>query len=208
MTFGFPLGQRLDNPDATLYAKGVAEIRQRIGIARKTVAHIREKKEEDVVSVETIFLQLRKVCELIAFGSLIANRDLYAAQYKEFAEDWRLKRMVERLKKLNPDFFPVPVATPVRTGPDSFHLGHSVASSLAESELVPLYDTCGKILHSRNPFSTEAATHNIGYSVDEWLARLEGLMRWHYITQVNSSRWLVEMPDSGLIHVYPSIPTP
>jgi hypothetical protein len=155
----------------------MVEIRQRLGIARATVTRIRETQNQDLVSTETIFLQMRKVCELIAFGSLIANRDLYAQHHAEFAKDWRLKRMVERLKKINPAFFPVPTAAPVQTAPGHFHLGASVALSVTEDELVTLYDTCGRILHTRNPFSTDPVTHNIGYSVDEWLARLEGLMR-------------------------------
>ena len=54
------VGSRVDNADARLYANGVAEIRQRIDIARDTVARVREKKEQDLVSVETIFLQMRK----------------------------------------------------------------------------------------------------------------------------------------------------
>jgi hypothetical protein len=33
-------------------------------------------------------------------------------------------------------------------------------------------------LHSRNPFSTADATHQIGYTVDEWLARLDRDQRY------------------------------
>ena len=76
--------------DAKRYANGMAEIRQRLGIARRAVARIRETQNQDLVSTETIFLQMRKVCELIAFGSLIANKELYFQHYETFAEDWRL----------------------------------------------------------------------------------------------------------------------
>lgn len=145
----------VNTEDTKRYANGMVEIRQRLGIARATVARIRETQNQDLVSTETIFLQMRKVCELIAFGSLIANRDLYAQHHAEFAKDWRLKRMVERLKKINPAFFPVPTAAPVQTAPGHFHLGTSVALSVTEDELVTLYDTCGRILHTRNPFSTD-----------------------------------------------------
>lgn len=73
--------------DAKRYANGIAEIRQRIGIARTAVARIRETWNQDVVNTETIFLQMRKVCELIVFGSLIANKELYSQHYETFAED-------------------------------------------------------------------------------------------------------------------------
>ena len=81
--------------DAKRYANGIAEIRQRLGIARTAVARIRETRNQDLVSTETIFLQMRKVCELIAFGSLIANKELYSQHYETFAEDWRLGRVVD-----------------------------------------------------------------------------------------------------------------
>jgi hypothetical protein len=68
--------------DAKRYANGMAEIRQRLGIARTAVARIRDTQNQDLVSTETIFLQMRKVCELIAFGSLIANKELYSQHYE------------------------------------------------------------------------------------------------------------------------------
>jgi len=46
--------------------------------------------------------------------------------------------------------------------------------SITETELVDLYNICGRILHTRNPFSTAEVRHQIGHTVDEWLARLEG----------------------------------
>jgi len=67
-----------DTPDAKRYANSMADIRQRLGIARTAVARIREAQNQDIVNTETIFLQMRKVCELIAFGSLIANKELYS----------------------------------------------------------------------------------------------------------------------------------
>jgi hypothetical protein len=74
--------------DAKRYANGMAEIRQRLGIARTAVARIRATQNQDLVSTETIFLQMRKSCELIAFGSLIVNKELYSQHYETFAEDW------------------------------------------------------------------------------------------------------------------------
>jgi hypothetical protein len=195
------------NPeDAKRYANGVAEIRQRLGIARAAVARIRETQSQDLVSTETIFLQMRKVCELIAFGSLIANKALYSQLYDTFAEDWRLGRIIEKLRKVNPHFFPVPMAAPHEIAPGRRHSGPSLALSITEAELIDLYNICGRILHSRNPFSTADATHQIGYTVDEWLARLEGLMRWHRIELVDGAMWLVNMPEIGNVHVTTAVP--
>jgi hypothetical protein len=94
------------------------------------------------------------------------------------------------------------VSSPVIVSPGRYQLGNAVTLSITEDELVNLYDICGRILHTRNPFSQEPKTHQIGHTVGEWLARLEGLLRWHYITQVTGSHWFVEMPNTGSVHVY------
>ena len=98
-----------------------------------TVARIRQTPNQDLVSTETIFLQMRKVCELIAFGSLIANKAVYSQLHDTFAEDWRLGRIVEKLRKVNPDFFPVPVTAPSEIAPGHKHSGPSLALSITEA---------------------------------------------------------------------------
>ena len=42
--------------DAKRYANGIAEIRQRLSIARTAVARIRDTQNQDLVSTETISL--------------------------------------------------------------------------------------------------------------------------------------------------------
>ena len=192
------------HPDARLYADRMAEIRQRVGIIRHTVASVKSSGQEDLASIELIFLQFRKCLELIAFGSLIANREAYSREHEKFASDWRVKRLIERLRRLNPDFFPVPVSAPVRTGPRDIHVAAAKAPYLTVDDLIRLYDTCADILHVPNPFAGSASVRHIGYGVEEWTSRIQGLLRWHYIQQTQSSRWLVEIPSEGPVRVYPS----
>src|SRR5437773_1723392 len=57
-------------------------------------------------TTESIYLQLRKVLELIAFGSLLANKDLYTEIYADFAKAWNAKRLLGNLEKVNSNFYP------------------------------------------------------------------------------------------------------
>lgn len=43
--------------------------------------------------------------------------------------------------------------------------------------------------------------------VDEWLARLEGLLRWHRIQLVNGALLLANMPEKGNVHVTTAVPS-
>jgi hypothetical protein len=117
------------------------------------------------------------------------------------------RQVRHKLRKVNPDFFPVPMSAPYEGAPRHKQAGPSLALSVTEGELVDLYNICGRILHSRNPFSTSDATHQIGSTVDEWLGRLEGLLRWHRIQLVNGALWLVNMPEGGNVHVTTALPS-
>lgn len=194
------------HPDAVMYANRMAEIRTRLGRISSAVDRIKRERKQDDSDIEMIFVQFRKCCELIALGSLIANKKAYSEQYADFASDWRLSRIVDKLRKVNPDFFPVPMSEPVKgAGRANFTLAKE--GFLTEAEMIRLYNIAGKLLHSRNPFSTEDPTHDIGFSVDGWVTRLNRLLRWHYIQQTESSRWLVQVPETGNVHVYPTIPS-
>src|ERR1035437_3686805 len=67
---------------------------------------------DEVFDIELIFVQFRKVLELIAFSSLTANKDKYSVAYANFGVHWKAKSMLQAVGKLNPNFYPVPLGPP------------------------------------------------------------------------------------------------
>lgn len=59
--------------------------------------------------------------ELIAFGSLVANKDSYSAAYAKFAEHWNARLMLRDVERVNPDFYPRPVIEAPSTDPRAIH---------------------------------------------------------------------------------------
>src|SRR5437868_15459887 len=57
-------------------------------------------------NIESIYLQLRKIVELIAFGSLVANREALSQLYTEFSKLWNARRLLEDIERVNPGFYP------------------------------------------------------------------------------------------------------
>ena len=57
-------------------------------------------------NAEFIFLQFRKVLELIAFASLAANKEFLFRRSQKFSQHWKAKSMLEELAKVNPQFYP------------------------------------------------------------------------------------------------------
>src|ERR1700694_3086237 len=98
--------------DTILYINCMEEVRDRINLVTTIVAHTVTTGRE-VFDIELVFLQLRKVLELVAFASLTANKEKYSLAHAEFTEHWKAKRMLQELAKINPDFYPIPVAPPV-----------------------------------------------------------------------------------------------
>lgn len=104
---------------------------------------------------EFLALQVRKILELIAFGSLVANEKLYASTHVDFAKEWNAKRLLAKLEKLNSQFYPIPVKeTPSNT--PGILLKHERITSgfLTKETFVKAYQECSELIHTRNPFST------------------------------------------------------
>ena len=67
--------------------------------------------------VELVFVQFRKILELIAFGSLTANREVYEKVRADSQNDWNAKRLLDKLARVNSELYPVPLMPPT-TGAD------------------------------------------------------------------------------------------
>jgi hypothetical protein len=104
---------------------------------------------------EFIALQLRKILELIAFGSLVANEKLYASTHAGFAEEWNAKRLLAKLERLNALFYPIPVKQTPSNVPGVFLKHEKVAAGyLTKETFVKAYQECSELIHTKNPFGT------------------------------------------------------
>jgi hypothetical protein len=146
-----------------------------------------------------IFLQFRKILELVAFASLTANKDVYSAAYAEFATHWNAKRMLGYLEKVNADFYPIALEPFITTAEGMKHFPRAAGGFMTKEEFVTLYNTCGKVLHARNPFSTEDPVIQIGYRAEQWVSRIQKLLAVHVIALVSGDRWVIIIPSEGKI---------
>jgi hypothetical protein len=195
-----------DDP-TRLYCASMEEVRHRISRVKSVLAGTTTTGEESA-DIEFIFIQFRKALELIVFSSLTANKEKYSAAYADSATDWKAKRMLDRLAKVNPDFYPVPLQPPINPAEGHWHFPGFVAEGfLTKEDFVALYQASSEVLHTRNPFSPKDPVIQIGYTVDEWVTRIQTLLRWHIMHLVDGSKWFVTIPSEGPVHVYPASPT-
>src|SRR5580704_12805346 len=103
-------------------------------------------------TIESVALQLRKILELIAFGSLVANKESYSASYEKFASNSNARLMLRDLVRINPDFYPKPVVEAPSSDPRAIHQRKDrQADYLTKDEFERAYDKCGAIMHAENP---------------------------------------------------------
>lgn len=138
-------------------------------------------------TIESEALQLRKLLELIAFSSLVSYQEAYRSVRSDIAKDWHADRILRRIESINPKFYPAPV-----DGFNKKDWNRVTSGYLTRKQFERLYDTCGAILHSQNPFSKGKSSLSFHRKVPEYLGRIETLLSEH----------LVELAESReLIHV-------
>jgi len=194
---------KVNNSDVVTYCNCMAEIRRRIALVQAVVGASLTTGQNDF-DIEIVFLQLRKVLELIALGSLTANKKEYSAAYEKFASHWNAERVLRDVAKINRSFFPVPLDPPQIMPNGVKHFSQPPDGFLTKDEFALLYDKCGKILHARNPFSAESPTVQIGYSVAQWVSRIQKLLGLHLVNLVNGDIWVVQIPNEGNVMAFPA----
>jgi hypothetical protein len=115
--------------------------------------------------------------------------------------------MLDELDKVNPDYYPVPLDPPKEIAPGKKHFPRPTDGHMTKEEFISLYDSCSEVLHTRNPFSTKDPMIQIGYSVQEWVARIQRLLGWHLIHLVGGDKWVVNIPAEGNVQVWAASPT-
>jgi len=168
------------NREIDRYAKLMDEVRMRM----ETISDLMSGRTRTTylqTNIESICLQFRKVLELIAFGSLVCHSKEYSA-VRAIAKDWHAARILKAVEQINPDFYPRPVRGWV--GPD-LNGQHKLAMfrgvQLTRIQFVALYDQCGQLLHSQNPFTRYKSSVSFLNRAPNMMHRVEGLLSEHVV---------------------------
>lgn len=150
-------------------------------------------------TIESEALQLRKLLELIAFSSLVSYQEAYRSVRSDIGKDWHAARILRKIESINPEFYPVPIDGFNRQDWNRVRSGY-----LTRKQFERLYDKCGAMLHSQNPFSKGKSSLAFHQKVPEYLGRIETLLSEHLV-ELAESRELIHviapMAEGAPIHV-------
>jgi len=150
-------------------------------------------------TLESACLQIRKILELIAFGSLVANKEAYTAVFTKASKAWNANDILVELEKVNPDFYPVPIIE-LPSGIPGVRMRHEkrVGDYLDETEFKEVYGRCGAIAHAANPYSKGIDYGYYARMLPVWRTRIMNLLNTHNIQLLgNPGIYLVHMTEHG-----------
>lgn len=157
-------------------------------------------------TLETIYLQFRKVLELIALGSLVVNKGEIEKHKQQFNKWWHAERILADIEKLNSDFYPKPIRD--NTGSTDkqiipYEISPIKDGFLTREEFAKLYDICGEILHADNPFGNKVDYSKYEKEMAEWLKKIMTLLNSHTIRLLNDQNlYIVHMQEGRDNHAH------
>lgn len=188
-----------------LYAQQMREIKRRIEVIDFFL--FREGHALYLpTTIESVCLQFRKILELIAFSSLIANKERYTAAYANFSSHWNAELLLKDLRRINPKFYPQPIEERqserpgIKTDATPITDGH-----LTEDDFVVIYKKCGGMLHAANPFGSKIGPHFFQKSFPSWRKKIIRLLNCHEVHFVEDTDiWIIHMQEDGdnEVHYY------
>lgn len=151
---------------------------------------------EQVFVYESMCLQLRKVLELLAYSTLVANEQAIEPILSDFSEYWRAKAIIKKVSSINPDFFPVSARISEQDHDGTVKALESAPNEeeFSLNEFEALYDACSQVVHSRNPYSSKPMMP-VGRPFVEWVQRIRRLLKTHLVYLKRDDIQLVDMLD-------------
>lgn len=161
-----------------LYTQAMEEVKTRLD-AMKAAAMGQIPVASPLVR-EFSYLQLRMICETIALGCLAAHGHISDLQSQTMQNEWSADRIMKRLEKLNPEFFPRAVNM-LKGETADWHFD-TIKDALTKPELLKIYYRCDAALHRGGLAKFSEARAD--FSFDEMNAlvpRFIGCLRQHVI---------------------------
>jgi hypothetical protein len=185
----------MENPEK--YLTVLAEIKRRTKVIDDIIS-ANSRLRYRATSIEAACLQIRKVLELIAFGSLIANVRIYSAQHRKFAEHWNPKLMLKDMARVNPNFYPSPIIQKPSEVPgiDMDWIGRG-PDYLTKDDFLFAYDKCGGVLHAANPYGVETDFDAYQTNLIQWRKKIINLLNAHTMTLVEDDHLYLFQMNAG-----------
>ena len=196
----------MKEPDIAVYAVVMEEIKRRITVIYSFLNGTSSAVYR-ATQVESTYLQIRMVLELIALASLAANKPLFEENQKKFHKHWNPADILRDIETLNPGYYPKPIQE-VPSQRKGFLNDHVPIKNgyLTKEELVTFHGRTGNILHAKNPFGKELDYTEYEAQIPAIIEKVRLLLSCHEIRLLGSDDffYLIHMKEEqdNRVHYY------
>lgn len=191
----------LNHPQA-IYAGQLRQACLRLKAALRFHAEYAAEKSPPVLDAAT--LQIRKALELVAFAAIAPDKEAFARlratdDVGDFTKDYHARKILNTLKGVNPDFYPVPLLEAVRQA-HGFHFDRKASGYLTRKRFENVYDRLGKHLHATNPWGDDPNVQNLARDIPALVEEIYQLLDLHVrFIRVPAFKgaWLVRIDRDG-----------
>lgn len=151
-----------------IYRKQMVEVKRRLASIDRILGAKKGKPRTLTADYDNEFmwLQLRKIVELVTFSAIAADKERYVAlrlkqdAKSNFQNDWRAEKILGHLSNINPNFLPQPCGQ-LKTNSDGTKHSEGLASAQQATldRLVSIHQEAGEYLHAGNPFDLNTEQH-------------------------------------------------
>ena len=145
-----------------LYLSQMVEVKRRFRAADRILGAKKPLTRDADIDNECVFLQMRRIIELITFSAIVSDELRYQRSREldamanpkdkgDYTADWNAAKILEKLSKISPYFLPRPLG-PMTTQPDGTKHFNEAAAKLTHDRLISIYRTSGGYAHSPNPY--------------------------------------------------------
>jgi hypothetical protein len=192
----------------TGYCALMEELKARVDTVVEFVHNVSEHQSvsqlrHNTFVFEGLYLQLRKICELISLGVLLVHHVQRESWSKKIMKEWHPDVLLSEVTKLNPEAFPKPIV-PTEWTPSSAKQVAALQPVFTGEELSQLYWQCGDRMHVGSLKSILAGkTRKLDQAfVKEWAAKFRSGLGNHMIVMPDKGRGLlVRMAAPDTNHV-------
>lgn len=195
----------MKKPDIVMYCNVMEEIKRRTSVIDFFLTGNGHALYEPT-TLESITLQIRKILELVAMASLIANKKEYEKVYSNFSTAWNAEYLLKDMERVNPGFYPKPMVE--QSSDDPKVKGHLVGRGndyLTKKEFIKIYKKCGAIMHASNPMGRKISYEYYKKSIPEWKKKMMNLLNNHQIRLLgHKGFYLIHMKEERdeKVHFY------
>jgi hypothetical protein len=142
-----------------LYRNTMIEVKRRFRAVDRVLGAKKPRTLNSEFDNEFMWLQLRKIIELVTFGGIMADESRYAAlqallKHRDYRLDSKVNKILPKLAEITPHYLPIPIGeqTTSADGVIQFQQGAAEQTLL---RFLDIFNAAGLYLHVPNPLAFE-----------------------------------------------------